>query len=399
MLVTLAVRQRPPRILAGCAVVGAALLFWLLGGSFTGEGYVPDMNARVVAVVIGESAPESGFTAGDRGTFSVRAFPGATLYVDGALVPFGGVHPVASPFEEQPIPVGFHTFRLSPGPAYDDYVVAQVPVDPGQRVTLITAGSTTSLVEARDQLRAHVGESAPLATAMRTRRLFGMPVSLVLAVLVVLASVAAWRLPLLAIGAIALVVPIASVLGPSADLAAVALVVAMPAALVSGRPDVFLALGAALAGAPAPVALALALASWLPDRRAAAMASFIPRALLVLALSGSAIGHVGTVIVLATSLSTMVGKRKGGFHVPKWYVATGAVTLLGASSLLATKPPVWALLLAVMVSVAAFPAAVGWERDRLTRLRDYAKVLRRSWGVAQFVVDGLAAIERRTLGR
>lgn len=403
-LVALVVRSRLGRVASACAAAATALLFWGLGGAYTGEGYAPDMGPRVIAIVSGEAAevPRSAFddddddevampqyAAGDHGLLSVRALPGSTLYVDGARTPFA----LRSPFEGQPIPVGYHTFRFHPGQAYDDYVVNQLRIDPGQRVTIVTAGSTTSGVDARDVLGAKLGTAAPFIEGLRARRIFGGSFAFVIAVLLFVAVSSSTRDPLLAIVALGLVGPFVATVGPSPEAAAVVLGCAIVPAWLGARADVWLAIAALFAGAPLPAALALGLSAWLMDSRAAALATVLPRAALVGALVAMSSGW-GSVAVAFAIVVTIVGFAAEVRHdrgVPKWYAATFVVGALGALVVLAGWPPIRALALAAGGSLTAF-ARSPWRAARTRRLRVLGTVLRRaSWSV-RFAAGGLRRI-------
>lgn len=408
-LVALVVRTRLGRIASASAGGAAALLFWALGGAYTGEGYAPDMGPRVIAIVSGEAAPVTRsafddddddeapmpqYAAGAHGLFSVRALPGSTLYVDGARTAFGGGHPVLPPFEGQPIPVGYHTFRLHPGQAYDDYVVSQLRVDPGQRVALVTAGSTTSSADARDVLRAKIGDSAPYAEALRARKLFGGRIVLVVALLLLVATAMAGRDPLLAIVALGLASPFVAVVGPCPEAAVAAVLCAIAPAFLGGRVDAMLAVAAVLAGAPMPAAIALAVSAWLTDSRAAALASLLPRAALVAALGAASggLGRVGPVVVFVVTALSFASDVRVASNVPKWYVAGFVVAIVGALVVLDGWPPAWAIALAAGGSLTVFARSVRRRTAQQRRLRLLATVLRPASSLVRFGAGGVRRI-------
>ncbi len=406
-LVAIVVRSRLGRIASASAGAAAALLFWVLGGAYTGEGYAPDMGPRVIAIVSGEAAPvvRSAFEddddddevampqygADDRGLFAVRALPGSSLYVDGARTPFGGPHPVLPPFEGQPIPVGYHTFRLHPGQAYDDYVVNQLRVDPGQRVTLVTAGSTTSSADARDALQAKIGDSAPFAESLRARKVFGVRAAVVVALLLLLAGAMAGRDPLLAIVAVGVASPFVAVIGPCPEVAVAALVCGVVPGLLGGRADALVGVAAVLAGAPVPAALALAMSAWLTDSRAAALASVLPRAALVAAIgaSGGTFGRVGAVVAFGVTALSFASDVRAAIHIPKWYAASFVVAAVGALAIVGGWPPAWALALAAGASLPAFARPPRWRAARPMRLRMVATVLRPASSLVRLGAGGI----------
>ena len=187
--------------LADVAVFAAgAVLFWGLGGAFTTTGYAPSFQPRVVAMLSGEEAApvarslfdddddEEGLPpvpAGAKATLTVTALPGAELYLDESRVAF----PHRSPFIDVPITAGYHAFRVHPGQALDDFVVPQLRVEPGQRVTLLGLGPTFSSLDVRDQLALREGPRHPRAEALAEHTLFGAPLLILSSVLLGLALV------------------------------------------------------------------------------------------------------------------------------------------------------------------------------------------------------------------
>ncbi len=408
-LVALSARGRGLAVVAAAlAPVAVVLLFWGLGGGFTRDGYAPDLGARVVAVVAGDAkpVPESAFddddddevavpqyAAGDHGTLAVRAFPGAELHLDGARAPSA-----RSPLEARSLPAGFHAFRLHPGQAYDDYVVAQLRVDPGQRVVLVTAGSTTSAADARDQMQARLGEHAPFAESLAARHVFGAPLVGVVLVALALAALGALRGVLPGVVAVGLASSIVAIGGTSEPAALVAFVLAVPVALVSPRADVLLGVGAVLAGAPLPAALALVFASALGERRVAAVASLVPRAALIAAVSadGSALGRVALGALLAASVATLAAPRLRAASTSTTgagWAAAFFTALVGASSFALVAPSVGALVVASVVTSAGIVPARAWARGRRRRLQVLGAVRRRGGVALRRVVASVDALE------
>ena len=171
-------------------LAGGAVLFWGLGGAFTSDGYAPSLQPRVAALLSGEEATPAARSlfddddddglppvpAGAKATLTVTALPGAEIYVDESRVALGGAgHPIRSPFADVPIAAGYHAFRVHPGQALDDFMVPQLRVEPGQRVTLLGLGPTLSSLDAHDQLALREGTRRPRAEALAGRTLFGAP--------------------------------------------------------------------------------------------------------------------------------------------------------------------------------------------------------------------------------
>jgi len=181
------------RLADAALVASGAVLFWGLGGAFTGAGYAPSLEPRVVAVLSGEETAkvarslfdddddEEGLPpvpTGGKGSLTLTALPGAELFVDESRVPFGGAaHPLRSPFTEVPLTSGYHSFRVHAGQAQDDFTVPQVRVEPGQRVTLLAVGPTSSALDVADQLELREETRRPRAEALAERTLFGAPLA------------------------------------------------------------------------------------------------------------------------------------------------------------------------------------------------------------------------------
>lgn len=127
-------------------LLGVALLFWGLGGGWTGAGdYQSDLNPRVAAVsVTARDAPLSpddpairgaAATQG-RGFLTVTGLPDALVYLDDSRTPLldsAGL-PLRTPFRRRELAGGAHSFRVAP----DDHVRS---VDrPAKAVTLVDSG-------------------------------------------------------------------------------------------------------------------------------------------------------------------------------------------------------------------------------------------------------------------
>lgn len=129
-------------------VVGAALLFWTLGGAWAADDDVPDVQPRYASVRVGSGgAPAGRETAAGTMWLTMTSAPGARVFVDEARADF-----LLSPFVRAPLPSGAHTFRVQPGAGEDDVVVRRVVAAPGDDLRLVQIGPTLSLRAVADQL-------------------------------------------------------------------------------------------------------------------------------------------------------------------------------------------------------------------------------------------------------
>ena len=163
-------------------LLGAALLFWGLGGVWTETDYIPDLSPRFSSVAVGavhqggeevkDRAPaikvddkgnieKLGIDEKDRelppttgrGLLTLTSHPGALLYVDDARTPLlRGDEPLRSPFVRFPLPGGIHSFRIHPGGGLDDFLVTHVALGGEREVSLSVFGATLSFAQIRDQL-------------------------------------------------------------------------------------------------------------------------------------------------------------------------------------------------------------------------------------------------------
>jgi NADH-quinone oxidoreductase subunit L len=176
-------------------VMGVALLFWGLGGSWTPDGeYSSDLAPRFGAVSVkadeggGEDAaeakapakkeaaeakkkPETKATSG-KGYLTLTSLPGALVYMDDSHAPLlvEAGSPLRSPFVRYEIAGGTHTFRIAPddgfhfangdkgartlvidGGVLDNSIVARVAMGNDQEVTLASFGPTVTFRNLRDQ--------------------------------------------------------------------------------------------------------------------------------------------------------------------------------------------------------------------------------------------------------
>jgi hypothetical protein len=142
-------------------LVGAVLLFWGLGGSWDGDDYVPDSQARFAAVRVGawpdrDRARDSASTSltldhAERSVGASLTFtsvPGAAVFVDDARAPS-----MRSPFVGVPVPSGTHALRVHSGDGSNDDVLGRVVFDEGdEEVALVPFGPTFAFRAISDQL-------------------------------------------------------------------------------------------------------------------------------------------------------------------------------------------------------------------------------------------------------
>jgi hypothetical protein len=160
----------------GALLLGAAILFWGLGGGWQGADYAPDLGPRFVAASVARSDTQD--TPG--AWLTMTSVPGARLFLDDARVPLeAGRHAVRSPFARVPVTPGIHGLRIHPGDGADDTVVDRVTFGEGEELALVPLGPTLSFREIAAQLalRDERGERpARRELASRTAPLgFGVP--------------------------------------------------------------------------------------------------------------------------------------------------------------------------------------------------------------------------------
>jgi hypothetical protein len=143
-------------------LVGAVLLFWGLGGSWDGDDYVPDPQARFAAVHGAEpdrnrahdsdtatltlDPAERSAAAGASLTFT--SVPGAVVFVDDARTPS-----LRSPFVGVPVRGGTHALRVRSGEGANDDVLGRVAFEPGdEEIDLVPLGPTLAFRAISDQL-------------------------------------------------------------------------------------------------------------------------------------------------------------------------------------------------------------------------------------------------------
>jgi hypothetical protein len=132
-------------------LVGAVLLFWGLGGSWDGDDYIPDAQARFVAVRVGghpgrDTADRPVAANGTSLTFT--GVPGAVVFIDDARTTS-----MRSPFVGVPVRPGAHTLRIHTSDGASDQVLRRVAFDEDdEEVTLVALGPTLAFRGLADQL-------------------------------------------------------------------------------------------------------------------------------------------------------------------------------------------------------------------------------------------------------
>ena len=184
--------------------LGAALLFWGLGGGWDDEGYAPEPDSPVVAARVDGSAGEV--------TLSMTAPPGARVYLDGAKSPTARV-----PFVRMPLGAGPHAVRVDGTEVEGE---TQFKVADGDDVVLVPLGPTLSLHAIRDAFALRDRRGEPTVRREVEARVAPARVSLVAAVLllwlVATGALAAMQIPLAAPGLLAALAggATSSMLGP-----------------------------------------------------------------------------------------------------------------------------------------------------------------------------------------
>lgn len=193
-------------------VLGAALLFWGLGGSWGDSDYIPDLSPRFASVAVGPARVPGDRTAqapslkvdqrgavekiesddkhrvipptSGKGMLTLTSHAGAIVFMDDSRTPLlDGDEPLRSPFVRFPVTGGIHSFRIHPGGGLDDYLVAHVALGGEREVSLAVFGATLSFTQIRDQLAVSDAKGATAQhDAFFTRRAWhGIPlVTLVL---------------------------------------------------------------------------------------------------------------------------------------------------------------------------------------------------------------------------
>jgi NADH-quinone oxidoreductase subunit L len=197
-------------------VLGIALLYWGLGGTWADGDYVPDLNPRFSSVDVspvapsglevepgappampagagaGEGAPtpsppeaalEEGeepapalpSTAGE-GLLTLGTYSGAVVFMDDARTPLkDALGEIArAPFSRLRVRGGIHSFRIHPGGGIDDFLVTHVAFGEKREIALASFGPSVTFRNVQDQLAAHdVHGHAPVREALLTKRIAG----------------------------------------------------------------------------------------------------------------------------------------------------------------------------------------------------------------------------------
>lgn len=230
---------------AASALVAGAVVFWALGGSWSGTEYAPDLNPRYVAVSsagIGDAALATPHDEDDdhdhgegengilksrdaeqrrratvhvdnegkiqrtpdaetnalpltgKGSLTMASQPGSLLYLDDSRTPMmNGNDPYHAPVAHVPMNGGIHSFRVHPGGGLDDYLVTHVPFGGGATVSLVLVGPTLGFREIADQLGLrNAKDEAWLADAFRAKHATDTVSAVALACWLVLAAALVW---------------------------------------------------------------------------------------------------------------------------------------------------------------------------------------------------------------
>ena len=193
-----------PRVGEVAVILGARVLFWGLGGSWTRDGaYQSDMDARISAVSVTTSdarpsaddpALRGGAATKGRGFLTVTGLPGALVYLDESRTPIineGGA-PLVTPFRRHELPGGSHSFRVAPddrvqdvvhesktthvvlGGVLPNYTVPRTAFGADREVALTVLGPTLRFREVRDQLvLSDASGHHPFSEHLVAKRLWG----------------------------------------------------------------------------------------------------------------------------------------------------------------------------------------------------------------------------------
>lgn len=153
---------------------GWALLFWLPGGTWGRDDFVPDGRGRFGSVeskARGSAPPAGAKGGGEDGALTMTGSPGSWVVLDGE-----GGSTFPSPFARRRVSAGLHTARVVGGAASDDVELATFFVPPGGESFVAVVGPTSSLREARNQLALTTGgNKIDLRARLRDYRLLGAP--------------------------------------------------------------------------------------------------------------------------------------------------------------------------------------------------------------------------------
>jgi hypothetical protein len=170
-------------------VVGSALLFWGLGGTWDDDGYAPEALPAFAAAHVGAGAGEASLT--------MTTHPGAVVYLDDART-----SSLRAPFVRAPLAAGTHALRVRPGDGTDDALLPRVPVAPGEEIALVALGPTLSFHAMADQLALRDRGAAPVVRRAVEEHQgpggFAVVAGALLALLAAAGAMSAWSAPLAA---------------------------------------------------------------------------------------------------------------------------------------------------------------------------------------------------------
>lgn len=121
-------------------LIGAALLFWGLGGSWSKDEYLRDVQPPFAAINTGSGPGPA--------AISLPGSPGALVFVDRARTP------VIAPFAGLPLSAGRHELRVHAGAAADDVMVDLTVSGDGATMMLVASGPSLSLRDVAEVMRA-----------------------------------------------------------------------------------------------------------------------------------------------------------------------------------------------------------------------------------------------------
>lgn len=163
-------------------LVGVALLFWGLAGSWpSGGAFQSDLDPRVSAVQVvaadaalsaGDPALRGGAATKGKGFLTVTGLPGALVYLDESRTPIldGTGVPLMTPFSRHELDGGAHAFRVAPddrshGAGHDaklayaleggilaNYTIPRIAFGGDREVALTLLGPTLKFRELEDEL-------------------------------------------------------------------------------------------------------------------------------------------------------------------------------------------------------------------------------------------------------
>jgi hypothetical protein len=170
-------------------LVGAALLFWGLGGSWDDEGYTRDTQPRLAVVHVGAGTGDASLT--------MTSYAGAGVLLDDARSPS-----LTAPFVRAPIAPGSHVLRVRPGDGADDIVLPRVDVGAAEEIALVPLGPTLSFHTMADELSLRDRAGAPLVRRTAEEHVgpggFAVVAGALLALLAAAGAMSAWSPPVAA---------------------------------------------------------------------------------------------------------------------------------------------------------------------------------------------------------